>query len=94
MQINTEESKPVMVNAPTESYVEDIEDVSNEGGDVFYPIKKIHRKRLNAEGEREYYVRWKNHPRRDNCWIQEDNFTKELKNRATTLKLPETQYRV
>ena len=36
---------------------------------------------------------WKNRPKRDNCWIEEDNFTEELKNRANTLKIPETQYR-
>ena len=41
-------------------------------------------KRLNAEGEREYYASWKNHPKRDTCWIQEDNFTEELKNKAST----------
>ena len=40
MQNNTEEGKPVIVNAPTESYLEDI-DVSNDGGDLFYPIKKF-----------------------------------------------------
>ena len=51
MQNNTEEGNLVIVNAPTESYLEEIEDVSNEGGEVFYLIKKIHRKRLNAEGE-------------------------------------------
>ena len=94
MQNNTAEGKPVIVNALTSSYLEDIENVSNEGGEVFYPIKKIYRKSLNAEREREYYVSWKNHPTRDNFWIQEDHFTEELKNRSTTLKLPEIQYRV
>ena len=65
---------------------ENIEE-NNDNNIVYYPIQKIHRKRLNPKGEREYYVSWKNRPKRDNCWIEEDNFTEELKNRANTLKI-------
>ena len=86
----------IIDNAPTEESKEEVSENIEENNDnniVYYPIHKIHRKRLNPEGEREYYVSWKNRPKRDNCWIEEDNFTEELKNRANTLKIPETQYR-
>ena len=80
-------------NAPMEEYLEqEVEQENNVTADeIYYPIKKIHRKRMTSEGDREYYVSWQDRPKRDNCWIPEDNLSEDLKIKANTLKIPETK---
>ena len=51
----------IIVNAPTEEFKEEVSETIEEDNNghnitVYYPIHKIHRKRPNPEGEREYYV--------------------------------------
>ena len=87
-----------VANAPTESYME--EQLNNDTQDreehtlkqeIYHPIKKVHRQRCTPEGDKEFYVSWKNRPKKDNCWISENNFTEELKEKVQKLKIPETK---
>ena len=59
--------------------------------EIYHPIKKVHRQRCTPEGDKEFYVSWKNRPKKDNCWISENNFTEELKEKVQKLKIPETK---
>lgn len=93
--IRTERTDSIIANAPTNSYMEDIldEQGAQEEADILYPVRKIHRKRFTPGGGMEYYVSWKDRPKRDNCWVTEDNLTDTLRAKADTLKLPLTRTR-
>jgi len=87
---STQES--MIANAPTEEFSSEmVEEHINKEREVYYPIKKVHRKRITCEGDKEYYVSWKNRPKRDNCWIAEDQFSNELREKVDSLKIPMAQ---
>ena len=81
------------VNEPADSSIQvEMQSQSNDDS-PYYPISKIHRKRATNAGEKEYYVSWRDRPKRDNCWIAETNLTPTLQERASNLKIPESKPR-
>ena len=58
--------------------------------DVYHPVKRIHRKRHTPEGEIQYYVSWRNRPKKDNTWIPETHLSDSLQEKAKILKIPVT----
>ena len=58
--------------------------------DAYHPVKRIHRKRHTAEGQIEYYVSWRNRPKKDNTWLPETHLSDSLQEKGKTLKIPET----
>ena len=95
--IQDQKQESIIVNCPTEDFMREVDDEEVQEGtsdkEVYYPIKKIHRKRCTSQGDREYYVSWKNRPKRDNVWIPEGDLNPALQERAKLLKIPESTQR-
>ena len=95
--INQEVQDPTHIIGNDKTTVENskVNDISGDPpsttDDIYHPINKIHRRRHAPDGKTEYYVSWRDRPKRDNVWIQEDMLTEPLKDRARKLQIPESK---
>lgn len=75
-------------NSPVSS-----ETIHGPTGNEYKPINKVFRKRTGPEGL-EYYVSWKNHPKKYNSWVKEQDMLPEMADQMTQKRLPEAKPRL
>ena len=66
--------------------INDETETANTGD--FYDVDKVYRKRKAIDGGRQYFVKFKNYPKKYNMWTDEKDMTPELRRILEQRKLP------